>query len=942
MKNLKKVLALVLAVVMIMGVVSVASAKTYTDVKGTDTYADAIDALSSLNILDGFKDGDNYSFKADETFTRAQAAKIVAIVHNAATNGKIKDQDAISALYSNAQNPFVDCNSSWALPFINYCRITGLADGMTATTYEPNRYVTGVQFLKLMLTTLNFDTNKEGYTGTGWDVNVLNRANEIGLTDGLADGWKAIAPITRGEAAQVLYNALQAYLVEYGQLVKNNYVASTALTAGKEGYYKSSFISNEQVAQSGYTLGAKMGIKITRANDVFMRPGYKWAYGTWSAFYMDAPVASYTEQTTLCDVLVDGAKIKKTSNDSAQIYFFRDGVNSQSIYNQKVDHTGEIGTTNKVCTDFTIGGNGALTQVFKLRYVKGGATEVAYVVTVIDTFLTKVTSVKSAKHNDVRVDTTKATLYAGVKDKFTNNNGTLTVEYLSDYAKGDAVLFNLSTGAHNLAVGTNDAENTLTLYKATALAYDNTNKDVYDAALTNSTTNAIEDLGNDTFKFAVPFEKAGTIESASFSGQSYNRDTVTVNGTRTPVNCTYTMTGIFSSNYVTEPIKDGKLTTNFYTDQYGNVIGDYTSSAVTYGIIDSAMWVNDGGLDADKYAQVKLIDTDAKDNYATVAGYATKDGITYSPIAAKGNNTGRQINGTDKTVTFAQDASNNTRFNIEAQDYGVVTYSVSDGKYTLKQIANDRIEVKTGSYTIKEGRIGVVGGYTGASFAAYTNDNTKFVVRTVVDGKYVYTPYAGINALPEMHGVSAIVGVKDSATDYFASFVYVIADNAIFAGSDVIVYVTAADCGAYYAETGDVYHYYVYLNGEKTEIIAINDNLTGANSGKASKLFDQGEGVYKLHFVSGDKKVSSATKITAADAGWASFNNVTLAVEANALVIKNNGYAYNLVDAKIYIVTGTEVKVGTADDIAEVANIMFKVSDANPYKIDTIFVTNVD
>ena len=163
MKNLKKVLALVLAVVMIMSVVTVASAKTYkdADAEAFKNYADAIDALSSLNILDGFEDGE---FKADRTFNRAQAAKIVAIVHNAATNGKIKGQDAISALYSNAQNPFVDCNTSWALPYINYCRITGLADGMTATTYAPKRELTGVQWLKLMLTTLNFDTAKEGYT----------------------------------------------------------------------------------------------------------------------------------------------------------------------------------------------------------------------------------------------------------------------------------------------------------------------------------------------------------------------------------------------------------------------------------------------------------------------------------------------------------------------------------------------------------------------------------------------------------------------------------------------------------------------------------------------------------------------------------------------------------------------------------------------------------
>ena len=180
MKNLKKVLALVLAVVMIMGTVAVASAKTYTDVKSSDNYADAIDILSTLGILDGFEDG---TFKSEGNLNREQAAKLVAIVHNAATNNKI--QSNIADLYSNAQNPFVDCNASWALPYINYCRITGLADGMTATTYAPKRQLTGVQWLKLMLTTLGFDTGKEGSTGTGWDVNVLNRANEVHRHAGL-------------------------------------------------------------------------------------------------------------------------------------------------------------------------------------------------------------------------------------------------------------------------------------------------------------------------------------------------------------------------------------------------------------------------------------------------------------------------------------------------------------------------------------------------------------------------------------------------------------------------------------------------------------------------------------------------------------------------------------------------------------------------------------
>ena len=321
MKNLKKVLALVLAVVMIMGTVAVASAKDYADIKADSDYAEAIDVLSNLNILDGFKNGETYNFQPDGYFTRAQAAKIVAIVHNAATNGKIKGQDAISSLYSNAQNPFVDCNNSWALPFINYCRITGLADGMTKTTYAPERRLTGVQWLKLMLTTLNFDTAKEGYTGTGWGINVLNRANELGLLAGLPTGWKAIENIKRGEAAQILYNALTTSLVEYGQNIKGY---NPTVAAGN--FLTKAFVANESVVSTGVLLAAKMGVGITRTTDSFRRPGYKWSHGTWSKFYMDAPVNSYTTAVTMCDILKNDMKVPETSSEAVVLNGYRKGV----------------------------------------------------------------------------------------------------------------------------------------------------------------------------------------------------------------------------------------------------------------------------------------------------------------------------------------------------------------------------------------------------------------------------------------------------------------------------------------------------------------------------------------------------------------------------------------------------------------------------------------
>ena len=920
MKNLKKVLALVLAVVMIMSVVTVASAKTYTDVKGTDNYADAIDALSSLKILDGFEDG---TFKADGTLNRAQAAKIVAIVHNAATNGKI-DAD-IADLYANAQNPFVDCNTSWALPYINYCRITGLADGMTATTYAPKREVTGVQFLKLMLTTLNFNTAKEGYTGTGWDINVLNRANEIGLTAGLKDGWKAIAPIKRGEAAQILYNALTAYLVEYGQKVKNTVSNVKADTNKANFYYTESFISNEQVAKSGYTLGAKMGVKITRTNDVFMRPGYMWAYGSWSAFYMDAPVASYTTATTMCDVLVDAAKIAKTSNLSATYYFFRDGVNSQSRYLQEADHTTDA------CTKTTLGGNGALTQVFKVAYVDGGKVKAAYIITVIDTFLAKVDTVAAAKHHTVNVTTTVATLYAGANQKFTNHNGTLTVPYLSDYAKNDYVLFNVSTGAHNLAVGTNDADNTLTLYKATALAYDNTNRDVYGATLT---ANTIEGLGEDTVKYAVPVQKAGTIAAATFSGQDYKRDTVTVNGTRTPVNCTYTMTGIFSTNYVTEPIKGGKLTTNFFTDQYNNVIGDSDVFASNYAVIDSIMWVNDGGLDADKYAQAKLIGVDAASTLATVVKYNGKD-----LVAAKTGNWGNPA--ATPAAEVAQDNSNNGWYydNGTNVKLGVVSYTVdADGKYSVKTIDNSLAKYAFNtSFGIKAGQVKIeANGQT-----IYASNDTKFVVRTKSAGKTVYTAYAGINALPTMSNLTDVVAVYNTTTDNYAAFIFLVADNAIFAGSDTVAYVT--DVKYTYAENGDIYHYDVYINGEKTEIIATADTyVPGAGYGVANNLFTAGTGLYTLHFGTDDKKVTSASPLAPAD-GWYHLPIIKGIDDSTAAItvgISGNEFGLNVTNAKVYVVDTEEgtVAVGAVTDLVAGSDVIYKLVDKSDFNVETIFV----
>ena len=887
MKNLKKVLALVLAVVMIMGVVTVASAKTYKDAdkEAYKTYADAIDALSSLKILDGFEDGE---FKADRTFNRAQAAKIVAIVHNAATNGKIKGQDAISALYSNAQNPFVDCNTSWALPYINYCRITGLADGMTATTYAPKRELTGVQWLKLMLTTLNFDTAKEGYTGTGWDVNVLNRANEVGLTAGLADGWKAIAPIKRGEAAQILYNALTKYLVEYGQLVKNNYD-----TTGK--YYKTAFISNEQVAQSGYTLGAKMGISITRATDDFRRPGYAWSYGSWSAFYMDKPLNSYTSFVTACDILKNDIGIPETKTTAVNLNGLYKGKVTTTGYTQTskasvlkvdgefVDNTAlnyyavdgykytnvvlqhdaakncqKANNTNKHWSTTEFGGTGDLTQVFK--------TEDGYVITVIHTFLGEVDSfvgTNKFSHATTAKATAKVWLQRGSEIPTYDESHAYVAVFkgidTTAFAKGTKVLVTMSfkdTEAANLTG-----------------AYGRTNED--------EAKNA-ENVKKDAYvvSTAAAESKTGKLTGAS---DLFYGETVSIDGTKYNANCRFVLGTNDAMN-----IKNNGETYTFYFDTYGNVIGrTENTTESSYVVMDKVYAYIDKGI--------FTIKADLYD----LSGNKLDD-VTVSNKAGSFKGFGRATNET-------QPAGKQISIYAEANDpwftNALYTYTTDDkGVYTLTWVGLDVAQdgygrakgmfthiAKTAYLDVKAANIDNIGSVINLS------ESTKFVCKGA-DG--TWKSFTGYTALPALTAQYVDYTVESGNT--YASIVYL--GGVTYEGDSITGYVATWKpfnwANGYALVT-------VYVDGEAK---VVNVKPEGTLNGVAYNLNGTDTrlkpGMYKFTTKVDADGVTYSDVVTAEETKLAqgiahvngSSNDVT------AFTVEGNPKAFNLTDVKIYLV----------------------------------------
>ena len=78
MRNLKKVLALALATVMLLGMMAMASAKDYVDAEAiNDKYAVAIDVMGAIKALEGNPDD---TFNPTGLLTRAQAAAIATRV----------------------------------------------------------------------------------------------------------------------------------------------------------------------------------------------------------------------------------------------------------------------------------------------------------------------------------------------------------------------------------------------------------------------------------------------------------------------------------------------------------------------------------------------------------------------------------------------------------------------------------------------------------------------------------------------------------------------------------------------------------------------------------------------------------------------------------------------------------------------------------------------
>ena len=267
---MKKFLALVLALVMTMSLVTIsAGAEDFTDAEAI-TYEEAVDVMTVIGVVGGYADG---SFNPTAGLTRGAAAKIIC--------NMILGPTTAEALSAN-DAPFSDVAADNVFAgYIAYCVNEGIISGYADGTFKPAAPLTGYAFMKMLLGALGYDAATEGYVGTNWSIAVAKRALNIELDKGLVGDFSGAKALTREEACLYAFNTLKAEMVDYD--------VNSSITVGDIVISNSSKAEGQGVSfMKQYFKKLELGTKASDKIDLLDRPATTWYYdkdkvGTYAA-----------------------------------------------------------------------------------------------------------------------------------------------------------------------------------------------------------------------------------------------------------------------------------------------------------------------------------------------------------------------------------------------------------------------------------------------------------------------------------------------------------------------------------------------------------------------------------------------------------------------------------------------------------------------------------
>ncbi len=222
MRNLKKFLALVLAMMMTLSLMVTVNATNVEFDDGesvNDAFIDDLTVLAGMGVIQGMDDG---NFAPTSTVTRAQMAAIVYRLRtgDASADPEYKDKSNMYAGYGDFKD--VD-DSKWFAGYVGYCANAGIIIGDGDGNFRPNHNVTGYEALVMLLRAMGYNQPNE-FTGKDWRQHaasiatqrgLLNKVNTTVYRGTLMNGAarEVIAEITFQAAnqAQVVYTAAFGY-----------------------------------------------------------------------------------------------------------------------------------------------------------------------------------------------------------------------------------------------------------------------------------------------------------------------------------------------------------------------------------------------------------------------------------------------------------------------------------------------------------------------------------------------------------------------------------------------------------------------------------------------------------------------------------------------------------------------------------------------------------
>lgn len=814
MKNFKKVLALVLVLATLLGLATMASATEYKDAdKIAADYDEAVKVLDLIETMQGYPNGE---FRPTANITREEAAKLIAIFDN-------KDSD-ISTYYTSI-NPFADEKGRWGESYVGYGYRAGIIAGMNATTFAPTANVTGTQFLKMALVTLGYDQKAEGFVGSSWAVNVLALARKLDLIDGLADGWKPEADLTRQEAAQILLNTLKADTVEYAQEAKS---ANWKPTENKDGVWTFGgklYLTVAGAVKTGNKLYKDFKLAKDVSEDAFMRPYTKWVYDKdddKTVEVMDSPKATFTTKFNACELLVAlGVKENDTKTKKVIAEYYINGALA-SEDEITLQHTA---SKCKLKTDEyeKYGAQGTLTQVFKMKNDKD---ETVYRICSIDTWLGKLAKVTktTTSHDNHK----KGEDLVQIVPFTVSNNGLDTEHNYHEYCTESAN--HEDCGEFEFAGDTSNNEGYIAYDKPAGLA-----KDDYVLFTYSFKQDDNEDMGVQSVD--VVTAKEGRLNGFKYADVADDPSETRIGGE-------YVKDAAhFHLGYDESKDTDNFGTRGFFYDAYGNVIGMKDAADVSkYGVLDK-VWVEYNKGVASIHANIVGLDAKVtEDVVVATIKYGDDKAVEVKPTTPDEIANKYELAVKDILSAITDISEQNYKAYYFVYDLLGKFETNTKGEYTLSRADDDYAYDDDANVTFVKGKpVLKIEGEDSIKVTA----NTEFLVRTddVGTGSYVsWKGYTGSDVKSVVaHGYDIVM---DDDGEY-AEVVYLY-DIVGFNDGKFVAYVPA-NANIWREEVtddGDIYYILeAYVNGVKTEL-----KISDTDKDTIDRVNGTGDGVHGNFF----------------------------------------------------------------------------------------------